>query len=266
MNAATTNANVRTLTDDLATLILLLGDDDVDGAILCESRSGFAGGQLLVGAAYRGPLRRGLLPPSALDPFEGTEEVVFTVSPAIRASNNSRYVLATAVAFVRWTLEPAFIGGVWRIPSEPRANVLTAIDGFACQPSAVIDAGREIVAIWRLARPFDLVTEDGYLGATRLQQRLANALGGSRTALPHIVHSGSGPNQLEHINAHDPVGFLPIAGMQTDLGVRGARPLIRVRDLHPSRVYTAEQLDAAASTLEAGSSTRTKRAATAAKE
>lgn len=184
----------------------------------------------------------GLLPIDVLLALENNMHI--RVSPAVRRDGN-RGLLRLSVLFARWILVPVFDGTEWGLPADQQLAIANRIALFPCPPTAVIDGGGEVVALWRLDASLDLTTAAGLARARRAQADLAAALGASTQPMDHTTPSASGgPTRVETFDAHDPAGYIPLCGIVRER-IGNALAGVTIPRLNLAHTYTIEQIEAA---------------------
>lgn len=164
------------------------------------------------------------------------------VTPALM-SDDCREPVSAAVLFARFRPAVEFVDCAWCVPKPEQAKIRDALAGFV-PPAFVVDALREVVAVWPLREPLRDMTR-----ARALQRRLAERLG---TATANDVEMSPpskfhGPEFVQPVSrlvaADDPGAFISIAGKCKDVGTYG--PLATIRAHDADRAYTLSEIEAA---------------------
>ncbi len=130
----------------------------------------------------------------------------------------------------------------WRRDEAAAANVLRWLREFSSAPAFIIDAFKEIVALWPLAEPICALDE-----ARRLQRRLAELLGAATQQVTlRIPSTTTAGGSLLETPADDPLAYLPMPGsIIRELG--SPPPVVTFAAVAPDRSYPLAEIEAALS-------------------
>lgn len=164
------------------------------------------------------------LPTGLLDLLE--KEYAIRFSPALRGSGGDGALTSLSVLAVLW--KPAVIFSAatrWRhaIAEEAQERIRQAIGACPLAPTALIDAGPEVVALWALDHTLNLRDSAERDRADRLQRRLAESLCADAAA--------------SELGA-----FVPLCGPIRNWG--DPAPVVHL-DVEPKRIYRLEDLERA---------------------
>lgn len=227
-----------------AILSMLHGTDE--GELLLDARTADGIGHRAFGVQT---IHHEWLSEDVLGLLEDQNSWHIRVSPAVRRTGN-RGLLRLHVLFARFHIEKVFDGTEWGLPADQMLAIANRIALFPCPPTAVIDGGGEVVALWRLDNPIDLTHEHGLKRARRAQADLAAALDASTQPMAHTTPSATGgPTRVENFDAHDPAGFLPLVGCLRER-VGNTLTAVTIPRLDPEHVYRLEELTDAATQQE----------------
>lgn len=189
-----------------------------DGALQLDARTvgGIGHQELLVYG-----VTPGLLPVGLLDLLESRSDWYVEASPAVKETSSPRL----QVLFARFPILLVFGPYEWSVPEDRVVDVARRIDSFGIPPTAVINAMREIVVLFRLEAPLFLRTEAELTRARALQAHLAERIGAAASP-----------------EAHDPTSFIPLCGRIREVGSNSLhRVQIPVLDL--DRIYSLAELE-----------------------
>lgn len=137
----------------------------------------------------------------------------------------------------RWRFSPTFSERRFVIPEGQVAAAATRLRQFPLQPTAVVDAVSQLVALWSLRTPLDLSSKAGTDRAVDLQRSVNEALGAACEEDP-----------VSTLAAYHPSAFYPIGGFVRDMGTSDLPSrLISVVEFAPALVYTVDDIEAALS-------------------
>jgi len=188
--------------------------------------SGIGQEQIIANAAE---VHDGWLPAPLVRLLESRDDWHVRVRPMVTRNHGSG-ASRLGVVFARW--QAGRSGGA--ITAAAANDAFKSLAGFGLAPSIVLDATREIVAMWRLDRAVDCRTPAAVAAVKDLQLRLAKKLGASVETL------AMSPN----FEAHDPDGDLPLCGVVRE--IRGYNPpVIEMLTVDPSYSYALDTIEGA---------------------
>jgi hypothetical protein len=196
------------------------------------------------------------LPVWVLDALEADREI--RVSPAL-LTDDCREPVAVTTLYARFHPVVAASDDKGGFDVLDAVKIRDALAGFL-PPAVLVDALREVVALWPLAEPLRDMAK-----ARDFQRRIAERLGG---AITPEIEMGQAPQVYggpeiarppsRKVPADDPGAFVSLAGRVRSAGVFA--PWVAISLLDAGRAYTVDEITAALSPLTETETTPRKKA------